>query len=102
MFSLDEIFNQAFIDKKSAKKIATGYQSASLLDVKVVKDDYTHKINLLNTSRRYYKPITESELFHFKEKGWRCGVYVVTLSNYRSKLDKVERSIRDEVNGKSN
>ena len=102
MFSLEDIFKQAFADNKSVRMIENGYQSASLLDVKVVKDDYTHKIDLLNTSRRYYKPITESELFHFKDNGWRKGVYVVTLSNYSSKLDEVERSIRDEVNGKSN
>ena len=100
MFSLEEIFNQAFSDKKSAKIIENGYQSTSLLDVKLIKDDYTHEVDLLNTSKRYYQRLTDFEFNTFKEKGWRYGVYVVTLSNYRSKLDKVEKSIRDEVNGK--
>ncbi len=100
MFSLEEIFDQAFSDKRSAKIIENGYQSVSLLDVKLIKDDYTHGIVLLNTSKRYYQRLTNREFDTFKEKGWRCGVYVVTLSNYRSKLDKVEKSIRDEVNGK--
>lgn len=102
MFSLDEIFNQAFNDKKSAKIIQNGYQSVSLLDVKIIKDDYTHEVELLNTSKRYYQRLTSILFNTFKEKGWRYGVYAVTLSNYRSKLNKVERSIRDEVNGKSN
>jgi hypothetical protein len=100
MFSLEEIFDQAFTDNKSVKRIENGYQCVMLLDVKILKDDYTHEIDLLNTSKRYYKRLTDYESDTFKEKGWRYGVYVVTLANYRSKLDKVEKSIRDEVNGK--
>jgi hypothetical protein len=100
MFSLEEIFDQAFTDNKSVKRIENGYQSVGLLDVKILKDDYTHDIDLLNTSKRYYQRLTDLEFDAFEQKGWRYGVYVVTLSNYRSKLDKVEKSIRDEVNGK--
>lgn len=100
MFSLEDIFDQAFTDNKSVKRIENGYQSVGLLDVKILKDDYTHDIDLLNTSKRYYQRLTDLEFDAFKQKGWRYGVYVVTLSNYRSKLDKVEKSIRDEVNGK--
>ena len=100
MYDLKDIFDQAFTDNKSLKRIENGYQSVSLLDVKILKDDYTHGIVLLNTSKRYYQRLTNREFDTFKGKGWRYGVYVVTLSNYRSKLDKVEKSIRDEVNGK--
>ena len=100
MFSLEEIFDQAFTDNKSVKRIENGYQSVGLLDVKILKDDYTHDIDLLNTSKRYYQRLTDLEFDAFEQNGWRYGVYVVTLSNYRSKLDKVEKSIRDEVNGK--
>ncbi len=100
MYDLEDIFNQAFTDNKSVKRIENGYQSVGLLDVKILKDDYTHDIDLLNTSKRYYQRLTDQEFDTFKGKGWRYGVYVVTLSNYRSKLDKVEKSIRDEVNGK--
>lgn len=100
MYKLEYIFNQAKSDNKSAKIIENGYQSVSLLDVKIIKDDYTHEVNLLNTSKRYYQRLTDIELNSFKEKGWRYGVYIITLSNYRSKLNKVEKSIRDEINGK--
>jgi len=99
MFSLEDIFNQANSDNKSAKIIENGYQSVSLLDVKILKDDYTHEVDLLNTSKRYYQRLTDLEFDVFKEKGWRYGVYIVTLSNYRSKLNRVEKSIRYEVNG---
>lgn len=100
MYDLEDIFDQAFTDNKSVKRIENGYQSVGLLDVKILKDDYTHDIDLLNTSKRYYQRLTDQQFDTFKGKGWRYGVYVVTLSNYRSKLDKVEKSIRDEVNGK--
>ena len=100
MFSLKDIFDQAFTDNKSVKRIENGYQSVGLLDVKILKDDYTHDIDLLNTRKRSYQRLTDLEFDAFEQKGWRYGVYVVTLSNYRSKLDKVEKSIRDEVNGK--
>ena len=100
MYKLEYIFNQAKSDNKSAKIIENGYQSVSLLDVKIIKDDYTHEVDLLNTSKRYYQRLTDIELNSFKEKGWRYGVYIITLSNYRSKLNKVEKSIRDEINGK--
>jgi len=99
MFSLEEIFDQAFTDNKSVKRIENGYQSVGLLDIKILKDDYTHEVDLLNTSKRYYQRLTDSEFDAFREKGWRYGVYIVTLSNYRSKLDRVEKSIRYEVNG---
>ena len=55
MFSLEDIFDQAFTDNKSVKRIENGYQSVGLLDVKILKDDYTHDIDLLNTSKRYYQ-----------------------------------------------
>ena len=99
MLELEEIFKQALIDSKSAKLIGNGYQSLSLQDVKIIKDDYTHKIEILNTSKRYYVPISNSLIEVFKEYGWKCGVDVVTLSNIRTKLDVVEGQIRGEVNG---
>ena len=98
---LEYVFNQALNDSKSAKLIGNGYQSVSLQDVKIVKDDYTHKIEILNTSKRYYVPISNSSIEVFKEYGWKCGVYVVTLSNIKTKLDVLEGKVRDEVNGKN-
>ena len=98
---LEYVFNQALNDSKSAKLIGNGYQSVSLQDVKIVKDDYTHKIEILNTSKRYYVPISNSSIEVFKEYGWKCVVYVGTLSNIKTKLDVLEEQIRDEVNGKN-
>ena len=38
----------------------------------------------------------------FKAKGWRYGIYVISLSNYRRKLSKIEDKIKRELNGKNN
>jgi len=50
----------------------------------------------------YYKEITTEQYEIFKTKGWRYGVYVVSLSNYRRKLDRVEFKIKDELNNRKN
>ena len=101
MYTLEEIFNQAYNDPRAVKLIENGYQSISLHDVKIFKDDYTHKVEILNTSKSYYDHVSNSAKKVFQKYGWRCGCLDVTLSNIRLKLDKLETSIRDEVNGKS-
>jgi hypothetical protein len=37
---------------------------------------------------------------NFLEKGWRYGVFVLSLSNYRSKLDIIEQRIKQFINDK--
>lgn len=101
MLELKDVFRQALNDSRSVNIIENGYQSVSLFDVKIIKDDYTQEIDLLNTSRNYYTKLTEDQIESFKNHGWKYGVYVVTLFNYSSKLDRIEKLIRDEVNGKS-
>lgn len=101
MLELKDVFHQALTDSRSVKMIENGYQSVSLFDVKIIKDDHTHEIDLLNTSRNYYTKLTEDQIESFKKHGWKYGVYVVTLFNYSSKLDNLEKHIRDEVNGKN-
>ena len=44
--------------------------------------------------------LDDTEQKEFSENGWRNGVYVISLSNYRLKLDKIEKKIKEEVNGK--
>ena len=101
MYTLEEIFNQAYNDPRAVKLIENGYQSISLHDVKIFKDDYTHKVEILNTSKSYYVHVSKSAKEVFQQYGWRCGCLDVTLSNLRLKLDRIETSIRDEVNGKN-
>ena len=103
MYTIDEVFEQALKDGYTANLNGDGYESRSIYGIKIIRDIETREITLLNTMKGgdYYMPITKDEVNIFLEKGWRIGVYVVTLSNYRIKLEQVEKKIRDEVNGKS-
>lgn len=103
MYTIDEVFEQALKDGYTATLNGDGYESRSIYGIKIIKDIETREVTLLNTMKGgdYYMPITKDEVNIFLEKGWRIGVYVVTLSNYRIKLEQVEKKIRDEVNGKS-
>ena len=47
MYTLDEIFNQAYEDLRAVKLIENGYQSISLYDVKIFKDNKTHQVEIL-------------------------------------------------------
>ena len=103
MYTINEVFEQALNDGYAATLNGDGYESRSIYGIKIIRDIETREITLLNTMKGgdYYMPITKDEVNIFLEKGWRIGVYVVTLSNYRIKLEQVEKKIRDEVNGKS-
>ena len=100
-YTIEDIFIQASDDPRSAKIIENGYQSLSLHDVKIIKDDYTHEIEILNTNKNYYVPVSYEAHLVFQKYGWRCGCLDVTLSNLSLKLDRIETDIRDEVNGKN-
>ena len=102
MYTINEVFEQALKDGYTASLNGDGYESRSIYGIKIIRDIETREITLLNTMKGgdYYMPITKDEVNIFLERGWRIGVYVVTLSNYRLKLEQVENSIRDEMNGK--
>ena len=104
MYSLNEVFQQAVEDRACGNIDSIGYRARILFSVKIVEDDDSDEVVILNTTMRgsYYKEVTIAEYEVFKSKGWRYGVYVVSLSNYRRKLDRVELKIRDELNGRKN
>ena len=102
-YSLVDIFEQAEQDDYAIKVDGTGYKSRLVYGIKISKDDETDEVIIENTlaSGNYYKLITPEEQEVFLDKGWRYGVYVLSLSNYRTKLDKIEQLIKEEVNGKN-
>tara|TARA_R100001594_G_scaffold86749_1_gene121153 strand:+ start:855 stop:1262 length:408 start_codon:yes stop_codon:yes gene_type:complete len=102
MYSLDEIFQQATLDSACGNLDTLGDKARLLNGIKIVKDNETQEVVILNTAKggAYYKEITLAEYEVFKMKGWRYGVYVLSLSNYRRKLEKVEERIKTELNGR--
>jgi hypothetical protein len=101
-YSLEQLFNQAAIDPSSSSLHGSGYEAYILYGIKINKDLATGCVQFLDTSKAgsFYKPIPDEDMEVFREHGWRYGIYVLSLSNYRLKLDKVERQIKKYVNSK--
>ena len=89
-YDLEEIFNQASKDPTASPLHGIGYQAYLLYGIKINRDNESGEIEMLDTSRAgdFYSP----------EKGWRYGIYVISLSNYRVKLDRIEKQIKKYVN----
>ena len=102
-YSLSDIWEQALQDSYAVNLDGGGYESRIVYGIKIIKDIESGDIEILNTMRGgdYYSPINQQEIEVFHKKGWRYGVYVISLSNYRTKLDRLELKIRDEVNNRN-
>jgi len=102
MYSLEEIYQQAEDDQVAISLNGKGYESVMIYGIKIIRDNYTGQVQILNTmiGGDYYSNITEKDYETFLEKGWRYGVYVLSLSNYRTKLDLIERKIQKELTGR--
>jgi hypothetical protein len=101
-YSLDDIYNQSMNDNYSLQLDGDGYESRMVYGTKIIKDKSDGSIQILNTAKGgdYYSHLTPEQLNNFLEKGWRYGVFVLSLSNYRSKLDIIEQRIKMFINEK--
>ena len=99
---LVEIFEEATQDSYALKMDGQGYQSRMVYGVKIIKDNETNRVDFLNTmlGGDHYKKLTSEQLQNFIDYGWIYGVYVLSLSNYRSKLDIIEKRIHKFINEK--
>lgn len=100
--SLKDIWQEAKEDTYSSNLDGTGYESRIVFGIKIVYDHETDSVSILNTSMGgdFYAEV--KDLSPFLKGGWRYGVYQTAICNYKYKLDKIEESIRCEVNGKKN
>lgn len=98
------LLDQASKDRATISLSCGKYEAYILYSIKIVKDNITEAVQVYNTAANgdHYKIIDSDDLEVFLNKGWRYGVYVISLSNYRLKLDKIEQRIREEIAGKSN
>ena len=103
-YSLNDIFIQASDDPSSSPLHGNGYESYLLYGIKIVKDNETSEIELLNTAKSgdFYHSLNQEDINLFHDGGWRYGIYVISLSNYRAKLDRIEQQIKKHVNEKPN
>ena len=98
-FKLDDIYSQATKDEYCSVLVSPKETSRMLYGIKIIQDKATGLISIYNTTTGgdYYTELTENEYKVFLENGWRYGVYVLSLSNYRIKLTIVNKRIQTEI-----
>tara|TARA_R100001377_G_scaffold70459_1_gene45911 strand:- start:616 stop:1035 length:420 start_codon:yes stop_codon:yes gene_type:complete len=103
MHNLNFVFEQALLDDYSGTLDSKGVESRLLLTIKITRDNDSGVVEILNTAKggEYYEVISDIEYELFLEKGWRYGVYVLYLSNCRSKLSIVDTTINEHMQDKS-
>ena len=104
VYTLIDVWNQAKNDCFTANLDGEGYEARILYGCKISKDNDTNMVQLQNTSRggEWYLQLDPDEIEIFLKMGWRIGIYMLSLSNYRLKLDRIEMLIKMEVNGRKN
>jgi len=95
MYTLEEVFDQANADNYAAVLNGVGYTSRTLMGIKIVRDDITKQVQLMEG---FFTELESKEIEPFLERGWRYGVYIASLRNHRIKMDLIDRGIRNEMN----
>ena len=103
MRGLDDVFRDALEDEFGANLDTKTSEARLVFGVKIQRDKESGDVEILNTTKGgdYYEEISLDEYKNFFKKGWRYGVYLVSLSNYRRKLDLIESKIADLILAKS-
>lgn len=99
-YNLKEIFRQAEEDNYSVKINGNGYKSVILYSVKIIKDDKSGDVAIIDTRNKlyYYQMISKEDESFFLNNGWRMGVYNLTIKKYKDKLDLIEKKIKELIN----
>ena len=99
-YTREEVFNQACISPSSSNIDGLGYEARISYGTKISRDLSTEEVEFYNCTKggSYYDKLTEEEIDIFLQEGWICGVYVLYLSNNRSKLSAIEKATRKAVN----
>jgi len=97
---LKDVFEQASKDFNSTEANGDSYKGYLSYGIKIVSDGRTKHIYIYNTAINgdFYDEVTAEQYELFLNKGWKCGVYTISLSNYRRKLDVIQSKMRDIVN----
>jgi len=104
MYTVQEVMEQALTDSQSIRVDGDGYEARISSGFKATRDKLSGQVVFKCTSRggEWYSKLRENEIEVLLENGWRIGVDVLSLSNIRIKLDKVEELIKREMNERRN
>jgi|TARA_R110002020_G_C16203971_1_gene766483 hypothetical protein len=101
-FSLREVFDQAKQDRFSVNVNAAPFEGRLLHGIKIVScyriKDNANEITILNTQKggAFYEEISPRDYDSFKFFGWNIGVYILSMSNCISKINRLEETIKLE------
>lgn len=100
LYSLGEIYEQASNDVMASEYQGNGYTSYISYGVKIIRDSRDGAFYIYNIGAKgdFPEELNEEEYSLFLTNGWKFGVYSVSLSNYRKKLDIIQIKIRDVMN----
>lgn len=99
MYNLTDLFKQAEDDYYS-KKIEGKHLTAYICyGYKIIKDKNTNEVVIVNMTRGgdFYDEAASGEYKKFKDLGWKSALYVLYLSNCRSKLGDLEARINQAL-----
>ena len=98
-FTLHDIFEQAELDKNSINLNSPPFKGKLLYGIKIIScyrlKTQVYEVTILNTQKggNRYEEISLNEYEIFQSFGWKYGVYVISLSNCRLKMDKIRQSL---------
>ena len=102
-YNLQDIWGQALEDDFATDINGQGYESRLVYGVKIIRDNLTKEVQILKamTGSEYYPNLSKDEIEVFLDKGWRYGIYSLSLASYRTKLENIKEAIKSEVNGRN-
>ena len=102
-YDLQDIWCQALDDDFATDINGQGYESRLVYGVKIIRDNVSKEVQILKamTGSEYYPKLSKDEIEVFLDKGWRYGIYSLSLANYRTKLENIKEAIKSEVNGRN-
>ena len=99
MYNLGELFFQAEDDYHSKPlhdKVVNSYMCHGF---KIIKELNSNQVSIVDMTKGgdYYQEINIDEYSYFKTLGWKRAIYVLYLSNCRTKLSRLETRIQNAL-----
>ena len=98
-FNRDEVFEQAMNDGFASVVSTPDYEAKMLYGIKITRPCRINESAVIYNTQKggdHYEEISSADYNLFAYGGWRYGVYVLSLSNCRTKIDKLNEAIKLE------
>ena len=100
MYSIIDIYEQALLHRPSKGAESDEQHFCMYKGIKIQMDKLTKLIKIFNTTKGgdYYQELTREVYKLFQDNGWLCGVLLVSLNNYKRKLNIINTQIQLTLN----